>query len=239
MMYLRTVWVFINLILSTLIIGTMVLGLSLISSKQQWLTAVIRFWARWNIFAAGMRIHVTGIENIDFNRQYVILGNHESSLDIFVVLAKVPLPMRIVSKIELRKLPLVGIAMARSLFPFVDRKNNKAAIITLEDTFKLLEQNNLSIFVYPEGTRSKTGRLIPFKKGGFILAINHHWPVLPVLLCGAGKINPPGTMWVKDVEISMHFLPPVETTDLTINDKENLRDQIFTTMSKVQEARRN
>jgi 1-acyl-sn-glycerol-3-phosphate acyltransferase len=201
------------------------------------MTFWIRLWANWNLKASGIRIHQHGLDKVDTSRQYVVLGNHESALDIFVVLGQFPVDLRIVSKIELRKLPLVAAAMERSLFPFVDRKNSRAAIEALEKTFQKLEAANLSVFLYPEGTRSLTGHLIPFKKGAFVLAIQHQWPILPIVMCGAGKINPPGTVWVKGADVHIHYLKPIETKGLTVEDREALKNQVFEEMDQFQRNR--
>ena len=76
--------------------------------------------------------------------------------------------------------------------------------------------------------------MIPFKKGGFVLAIEKGLPILPVMLEGAGKINPPGTMWVKDTEVTMTFLPVVETEGLTLADRDALKDRVFGMMAAFQ-----
>ncbi|HDR03973.1 MAG TPA: 1-acyl-sn-glycerol-3-phosphate acyltransferase, partial [Candidatus Marinimicrobia bacterium] len=214
--------------------GILVVSASMLKSKPAIMTNILCFWANWNLKASGIRIYHHGKEAIDLNRQYVILGNHESALDIFVVLGQFPLALRIVSKIELRKLPLVGYAMEKTLFPFVDRKNRSAAIVSLDKTFQKLAAANLSIFLYPEGTRSKTGHLIPFKKGAFVLAIQHQWPILPIVMCGAGKINPPGTIWVKGADVHIYYLPPIESAGLTLDDREELKNRVFELMDTFQ-----
>jgi len=234
MMYLRTVWVFLNLLMSVLVVGPAIILLSLFVKDQRVYSGLVRFWASWNVAAAGMKVKLEGLENVDRSRRYVVMGNHESSLDIFLVLALIPLELRIVAKAELQKLPLVGAAMARALFPFVDRRNHRKAVESLNRTFAAMSEYNLSVFIYPEGTRGGVGKMIPFKKGGFVLAIERQLPILPVMLEGAGKINPPGTIWVKDTDVTMTFLPVVETVGLTLADRDGLKDRVFGVMSEFQ-----
>ena len=138
------------------------------------------------------------------------------------------------AKAELRKMPLVGIAMERGLFPLIDRKNRSSAIKSLNGTFAKMKRNKLSILVFPEGTRSGNGRLIPFKKGSFVLAIDNKLPILPVIMCGTGKINPPGTIWIKSSKADMYFLPPIPVSEIENTDRTALRDQVFKTMNDFQ-----
>ncbi len=236
MKVLRTIWVIINLVLSVIVIGGGILLFTLFTKNQNLYTGMVRFWARWNVKAAGMKTRITGLENIDTSRQYVVMGNHESSLDIFLVLACIPLPLRIVAKMELRKLPVAGAAMARALFPFVDRRNHRKAVESLNRTFNEMQKWNLSVFIYPEGTRSKTGHLIPFKKGGFVLAIERQLPILPLVICGAGKITPPGTIWVKDTNVSLNFLPVVETAGYQVSQRSEVLDTVFNAMDSYQRS---
>ena len=235
-MVLRTIWVFINLVLSIITVGPTIIILALFVKNQHVYTDIIRFWSRWNVKAAGMKVRFSGLEYFENDKQYVIMGNHESALDILLVLACVPLPFRIVAKAELRNFPVIGLAMARSLFPFVDRKNHKKAINSLNDTFKKMAEFNLSIFIYPEGTRSISGHLIPFKVGGFVLAIQQKLPILPFIICGAGNINPPGTLWIKDTEVSLNFLPIIETTGYDIKQRRDLMDKVFESMDSFQRS---
>ncbi len=234
MIYIRTLWVFANLVIATTITAISIVLIALLLKKQTLITALLRFWGSWVIKVAGIKVKLHGLENIDTDTQYVILGNHESSLDIFLTLSKIPLPFRIVAKAELRKMPLVGIAMERGLFPLIDRKNRSSAIKSLNGTFDKMKQNNLSVLVFPEGTRSGNGRLIPFKKGSFVLAIDNKLPILPVVMCGAGRINPPGTIWIKGSKIDMYFLPPVPVSEIENADHTALRDQVFRTMDNFQ-----
>ena len=234
MMYLRTVWVVLNLLISIILIGPTIIILSLFVKNQRVFTALVRLFAGWTVKAAGMKTEIKGLENIDLNRQYVVMGNHESALDIFLVLAKIPLPFRIVAKAELRKLPIVGAAMEKALFPFVDRKNHRKAVDSMDKTFAEMAKQNLSLFIYPEGTRGGVGEMIPFKKGGFILAINNKLPILPMVMEGAGKINPPGTMWIKDTKVIINFLPVIETSHLALSDRTALRDEVFEKMTAIQ-----
>lgn len=234
MIYIRTLWVFTNLVIATILTGIVIVLTALLFKNQTLITRLLRFWGSWVIKAAGINVKLHGLENLNPDSQYVILGNHESSLDIFLTFAKIPLPFRIVAKAELRKMPLVGIVMEQGLFPLINRKDRSSAIESLNGTFEKMKENQLSVFVFPEGTRSGNGRLIPFKKGSFVLAIDNKLPILPVVMCGAGKINPPGTLWIKDSEIDMYFLPPVPVSEVENADRTELRDRVFRIMDNFQ-----
>ena len=237
MVLFRTIWMFVNAIIATALIAILIVLTALLLKNQTLITGLLRLWGSWVIKAAGIKVKLHGLENVDPNMQYVILGNHESALDIFLVFSKIPLPFRIVAKAELRKIPLIGIAMEQGLFPLIDRKNRLSAIKALNGTFDKMKENQLSVLIFPEGTFSENGRLIPFKKGSFVLAIDNKLPILPVVMCGAGKINPPGTIWIKDSEIDMYFLPPIAASEVINANRTKLRDQVFRTMDDFQRER--
>jgi 1-acyl-sn-glycerol-3-phosphate acyltransferase len=166
-------------------------------------------------------VEIHGIENVR-ESSYVIVSNHESALDIFVIFAKIPLNFRMVSKNGLLKLPLVGFVMKKLLFPFVDRSKSDEAIESMNSTFEKLRQHNLSICVFPEGTRFGGKKILPFKKGAFVLALEHQLPILPVILRGGGDVTPVGSLWVQQGKVLMDILPPLETRDLTVEDRDKL-----------------
>jgi 1-acyl-sn-glycerol-3-phosphate acyltransferase len=225
--FLRSLWSVANLLASTLLCGLASLVIIPFPFKHPVFNKIIRFWARWNLLAAGIRVEIHGLENIR-ESSYVIVSNHESALDIFVIFAKVPLNFRMVSKNGLLKLPLVGFVMKKLLFPFVDRSKSDEAIESMNSTFEKLRQHDLSICVFPEGTRYGGKKILPFKKGAFVLALEHQLPILPVILRGAGDVTPVGSLWVQPGKVLMDILPPMETRDLTVEDRDKLLQQTET-----------
>ena len=224
---LRSLWSVTNLLVSTLFCGLASLVIIPFPFKHPVFNRIVRFWARWNLLTAGIRVKIHGRENIR-ESSYIIVSNHESALDVFVIFAKIPLNFRMVSKIGMLKLPLVGFVMKKLLFPFVDRTKSDEAIESMNSTFVKLRQHGLSICVFPEGTRHGGKKILPFKKGAFVLALEHQLPILPVILRGAGDMTPVGSLWVRPGRILMDILPPLETKNLSVEDRDELLQQTET-----------
>jgi 1-acyl-sn-glycerol-3-phosphate acyltransferase len=219
--YLRSAWSFINLLGSTFLSGLVSLIIFPLPCKHRAFNWIVRLWANWNLLAAGIRVEVHGLENIQ-DSSYIIISNHESALDIFVIFARLPLHFRMVSKIGMLKIPLVGYAMKKHLFPLVDRSNSDEAIESMNTTFKKLRHNQLSVCVFPEGTRHGGKKLLPFKKGAFVLALEHRIPLLPVVLMGTGDVTPAGSLWVRPGRVTMDVLKPIPVRHLTREDRDRL-----------------
>ncbi len=185
-------------------------------------TAVIRLWSRILVWVAGIRLKVEGLENIQKGQSYIVIGNHQSHMDIPVTVTALPLPIRIMSKKELFKIPVFGWGMRSVGILEIDRSNRKRAIETLSQAEGIILKNRLSILAFPEGTRSKDGKIHAFKKGPFILAINTQLPVLPISISGTRKILPKGTLKLKGGKVLVKIHSPISTKGLTIDDRHDL-----------------
>jgi 1-acyl-sn-glycerol-3-phosphate acyltransferase len=170
----------------------------------------IAWWARRVIAHASLRVRVQGKGNKDDARAYVIMSNHQSHFDIPVLYYALGSNMRMVAKKELFRIPVFGPAMRRSGFIEVDRGNKTRAIESLDHAREALARG-VSIWIAPEGTRSQTGELGPFKKGGFFLAEKTQAPILPVTIKGTHDVLPPHHYALacdRDVDVVIHA--PIE-----------------------------
>lgn len=219
--FLRSVWSVSNLLVSTLLSALASLLILPFPFKHKLFNRIVRFWANWNLTTAGILVEVHGLEHIR-ETSYIIVSNHESALDIFVIFARLPLNFRMVSKIGLMKIPLVGYAMKKHLFPMVDRLKSEEAITTMNSTFEKLRENHLSVCVFPEGTRSGGKKILPFKKGAFVLALEHGLPILPVILRGTGDVIPVGSLWVRPGKVTMNILKPISVRHLSLEDRDRI-----------------
>jgi 1-acyl-sn-glycerol-3-phosphate acyltransferase len=144
-------------------------------------------WCKRVVDNAGIELTVIGNENVTPSSTYLVMSNHQSLYDIpvlFVVLGK---KMRMITKSELFKVPIFGPAMREAGFIEIDRSNRTRALEGLAVAKRKLQEGT-SVWIAPEGTRSRTGALSPFKKGGFQLALDTGWPVLPVTLKGTRDV---------------------------------------------------
>ena len=196
--------------ISTVFIGALCLVLCLLvqpSTAGRWCG---RTWARFNAFAAFMHVTLEGAQHIDAGRSHVVVANHQSLLDILVIYGWLDMDFRWVMKQELRRVPVLGIACEKLGHVFIDRSNRSAAIAAINRAGERIS-GGTSIFFFPEGTRSRSGNLIPFKKGAFRMAAELQMPILPVSIVGTYSISPPGTLELRPGRARLVIHPPIET----------------------------
>lgn len=169
------------------------------------------FW-RLQFETCQTRLYTTGQEYLDPKEAYVFMSNHESWMDIPSMFGAVPNSLRMVSKAGLMKVPIFGHAMAKAGFIAVDRQDRHKAIKQL-DGAKARLADGLSIWIAPEGTRSRDGQIAPFKKGGFHVAKSLNKPIVPVFIEGAALVMPPdGITVTPNRSITVHFLKPIDAS---------------------------
>jgi 1-acyl-sn-glycerol-3-phosphate acyltransferase len=151
----------------------------------------------------------------------VIVANHQSHYDIFLLYGWLGVDFKWVMKQELRKAPMIGIACDRLGHIFVDRSNREAAIASLE-TAKDRIREGTSVFFFPEGTRSRDGELQSFKKGAFRMAMDLNLPILPITLVGTRRIMPPDSLDIFPGAARMIIHPPVAISPFRDNDRGEL-----------------
>lgn len=189
--YQLYVWlVFMPLIaLITLVSGWLVVFLSWAVSPRFASRYIAANWARVLAWLIPMPVTVEGAEHAPKDRSCVVVSNHLSQVDILALYGWLGLDLKWVIKKELRKLPAVGIGCEKAGHIFVDRQNPALARQAVNDALERLK-NGIGILFFAEGTRSRTGRLLPFKKGAFRIAASQQLPVLPVTLIGTGEVLP-------------------------------------------------
>jgi 1-acyl-sn-glycerol-3-phosphate acyltransferase len=171
-------------------------------------------------------LYVKGRQELGSGQTYIFMSNHESWLDIPAMFAAVPTSLRMVSKAGIMKIPIVGRAMDSAGFIAIDRNNRSRAIKQLELAKDRLK-SGISIWMAPEGTRSRDGEIGLFKKGGFHLARSLGVPIVPVYIEGARNVMPADGLSVNtNRSITVHFCRPVETANLERADTDRLIEQV-------------
>lgn len=170
-------------------------------------------WSRALLDDVGVTVEVVGREQLEPRGPVIVMSNHQSLYDIPVLFQTIPAPLRMVSKIEIGRVPVWGAAMRASGFIFVDRSNRAEAIKSLNTARERLAEG-IAVWIAPEGTRSRDGALGPFKKGGFVLAEELGVPILPVSIDGTAAILPADT-WdlVEDRPVRVTIHPRVDPRD--------------------------
>jgi 1-acyl-sn-glycerol-3-phosphate acyltransferase len=175
--------------------------------------ARIRAWSRRLVQEAGIEIETEGLEHAAGDEPFVVMSNHQSLYDIPVVFQAVPRPMRMIAKKELFSIPVFGRAMRAAEIIELDRQNRRQAIAAIEQA-KAMVSSGLSIWIAPEGTRSRSGDLGDFKRGGFHLALGTGARILPVTVSGTRDVLAPGSLRLtRGVRVRVHLSDPVTPAD--------------------------
>ena len=220
----RTVFVCSVIILYLLVLGPPLLLYSAVTGNTDVLYKVGMFGAKTALFLAGVRLIVTGKEKIPTGIPVVYMPNHQSNCDPPAVAAVLP-PVLIMAKKEFFKIPIMGTGMRMRGFIPVDRANREQSFAALDQATEALKRGH-SFLVFPEGTRSQTGRLQPFKKGVFVMAIRAGAPIVPISVSGAMKIMPRGSFKIHPGQVRITIHDPVPTTGCTIDDRSKLATQV-------------
>lgn len=190
---------------------------------------IMRNWSRLILWAHRVRVVVDGADRVDPARSYVLVANHTSMVDIWVLQVAIPLSFRYVAKQELSRVPVLGRGMEGAGNIFLDRSNRSSAFAAYEEAARRI-RGGLSAMVFAEGTRSRDGRLLPFKKGPFILAISAGVPVVPVVVEGAFERTPKGARYVRPGTVSVRIGEPISTAGMTPGDRGALADRVRAAM---------
>lgn len=153
----------------------------------------IAWWARRVVEGTPIDVRVRGREWLAGGETFLLMSNHQSHYDIPVLFDAVSSAVRMVTKAELFRLPVFGPALREAGFIEIDRSNRHQAIASLRRAREAL-RSGTHVWIAPEGTRSRTGELLPFKKGGFVLAVDAGLPILPVGIAGTRDVLPPDRM---------------------------------------------
>ena len=221
---IRTVWVFSVGLVSTLYLAGRVVVRTYLWRRnlQCACDTSARRWGRVMLWAAGVRVRMEGVENLQSEFPQIVVSNHQSWFDVFVLAAHLPVRYRFVAKKELATIPVFGRAWKECGHVAVDRGNREAAIESLDQAWREIHEDKLTMVLFPEGTRSPDGRLQPFKKGAFVLAVQGQVPLVPVAILGSRSVMPKGRLRVRSGEVVLRIGPPIQTEGATIRDRNRL-----------------
>ena len=225
--------------LSTIFFGSIAAILAFITNDRiaSYVGGVI--WARINSWMTPMFVKVSGRKNIDINQSYVVIANHQSAFDIFVLYGFLNIDFKWVMKQEARKLPGIGIGCEKVGHIFIDRTDHDSAIKSLNAAKKKIV-NGTSIIFFPEGFRSFDGIIRDFKKGAFKMALDLDLPILPVTIIGTKAILPNKTLDLFPGKVSMRIHEPISIesySDVNIDELVKKAHKIMVEATKKNNSR--
>jgi 1-acyl-sn-glycerol-3-phosphate acyltransferase len=213
------------LALTTVVLGTAGIIVCLVVPGGRGLMPLARLWSRIILGVCRVRWRVCLEGRDPPSPPAVYVANHQSLLDIPALVLAMPVDFRIVAKRSLLYVPVFGWALWLAGFIFIERHDRERAIRSLDRAANTI-RDGTSIVVFAEGTRSRDGNLLPFKKGGFVLALQAGVPVIPVSLAGGHAVLAKGSLRVRPGEITVRFGAPIETGRYSMQSKDDLIDAV-------------
>ncbi len=185
-----------------------------------------RMWSRIALRLAGVKVEVTGADKIPAGAPVIFMSNHQSNFDILALFQAVPRRFSWIAKEELFKVPVFGHSMARAGYIPLDRgASGRRALKSMEKAAGLIRDGR-SVIIFPEGTRTEDGSLLPFKQGGFLLAGKAGVPIVPVTINGGMRINPKNRIELYPGTIRIRFSDPIPTEGVGGKERERLMEEV-------------
>ncbi len=222
---IRAIFFLLFFVPATLIVIFTGVPITFIDPTGRFLHNYGQLWGRFGIRLAGARVEVSGAEKIPPDVPVIFMGNHQSNFDILALYAGLSHHFSWIAKIELFRIPLFGYAMKRAGYLPLDRSDGRRALKTMEYAAEKI-RNGVSVIVFPEGTRSMDGKLLPFKRGGFLLAAKAGVPIVPFTITGSAAVNPPKKLAIRGGTITIRFGDPIPTAGATGRKRDDLIDRV-------------
>ena len=229
---MRIIWIYLNLIFWTLLFGLSSFFAILLTGKKENFKFFGVIWGKTLSFIFNIKLIVKGNHNLQ-DRNYIFAANHASLIDIPLLLIAVNRYTVFIAKSELSKIPIFKSILDRAGFIFVDRKNNDSAVKSMNNLMEDIKKIPRSVAIFPEGTRTSDGNLLPFKKGAAIFAINTDIPVVPVAISGTYSWSKKKLFDISQSVISFEFGEPIITENYSFNDRDYLTEKIKTNIKNM------
>lgn len=197
----------------------------LLDRSGEFVIWVARHWIGWILASCGVVVTCDGLDGLDLDRPYVLMSNHQSVFDIAAIVSTWPRSFRFVAKRELTWIPFFGWALVVGRHVIIDRSHRDRSVASLSRAAEQV-RNGTNVIIFPEGTRSPSGRMGEFKSGGFHLAIQAGVPVLPIAISGSRRITPKRSLRIESGRIHIRYGKPIPTDGLGVDDRGRLKQQV-------------
>jgi 1-acyl-sn-glycerol-3-phosphate acyltransferase len=218
------------IVVYTIFWGVLASVVGLFDRSGEFVIWVARRWIGGILASCGVVVHCEGLEDLDLSRPYVLMSNHQSVFDIAALVSTWPVSFRFVAKRELTWIPFFGWALAVGRHVIIDRSRRERAVASLERAAAQVRAGT-NVIIFPEGTRSPSGRMGEFKSGGFHLAIQAGVPVLPIAISGTRRITPKRSLRIESGQVRIHYGEPIPTRAMTVEDRNQLKEQVRTAIA--------
>ena len=229
---MRIIWIYFNLIFWTLLFGLSSFFTILLTGKKENFKFFGVIWGKTLSFIFNIKLILKGKHNLQ-DRNYIFASNHASLIDIPLLLIAVNRYTVFIAKSELSKIPIFKSILDKAGFIFVDRKNNDSAVKSMNNLIEDIKKIPRSVAIFPEGTRTSDGNLLPFKKGAAIFAINTDIPVVPVAISGTYSWSKKKLFDISQSVISFEFGEPITTENYSFDDRDYLTEKIKTNIKNM------
>jgi 1-acyl-sn-glycerol-3-phosphate acyltransferase len=209
--------------LYTIVLGTLSITSSLFEKRGYLAHWCARTWSRLILVTTGVHVKVEGLDRLEPGRTYVFVSNHQSIYDIPILFWSLPYQLRIIAKESLGRFPFLGWHLRRTGHMLVDRARPDRTIFSWASS---LTPRGLSLIVFPEGTRSRDGRVSPFKGGSFHLALETGLPIVPLSVVGTRHVMLKGRLATYPGHVRLVVHPPIDTTALAGTDRRTFASRV-------------
>ena len=233
----RMIFICVVISLYLIVVGIPVLTYCRLKRNPQLALRLTKLLDRIILFLAGIEVEVEGKEKISGQSGYVYVGNHRSFVDVTAVFLALPGDLRFLAKKEIYKIPLVSFALRTMRIIEVDRSNPEAAAKSIDRAVGEIRSGR-SIILFPEGTRSRSPHMLPFKKGAFVLAIKAKAPIVPITLLGMAESLRPDTLFLYPGRVKIVIHDPIKTEALDLEDRTQLLDHARAVIEETWERER-
>lgn len=233
----RFIWVSMFTAFITAIVASSAILIAFFRLPESWLDIGSRIWARSILRVSGMTVTFEGLENFS-SESAVLISNHQGFYDILVLLAYLPRPPVFVAKASVFRVPLFGQAMKAVGHIPIDRSNREKAIASIQKGTLNLKKHKRKVVFFPEGTRTRDGEMKPFKKGAFVFAIESGLPLIPLAIEGSYQALPPKRKAVCPGNIHVKILPPITSSDYSIEQRDELLNESYQVINEAVTALR-
>lgn len=214
------------IVLATIVYGTASFLVSFFDPTRRRQNAVERAWARALLAVSGVKVKVEGVEKIAKDGSYIFVSNHLSYMDTPVALANIPVRFRFLAKRGLFQIPFLGWHLARAGHIRVPREDARAAVKTMTLAGQIVRDEGISLLIFPEGGRSRTGEMRDFKEGAALIAIKAGVPLVPMALKGTREVLPFGSGMVRSGTVTMRIGDPISTAGASPHDRAGLTEEL-------------